>query len=208
MIYILAGNSAKEKTSYIKKLVGKGEVVKLAQAQASKELVKNYAENVSLFGDLPTVIIESGLSLEFSTEELKGLSESKTVFIFNEDKLLKADEKKYIKYATIEHFDEKEVKAKPAINTFAIADAYARRDKVNTWILYREAVDAGLEPEMISGMLFWKLKTMVQSGNRNFSPDELKHNASSIVSLYHEAHRGERDFVIGLEQFILSTLSK
>lgn len=211
MIYILAGNKVKEKTLYVKKLGENRDIIKISQASVSRELLKEYAENVSLFGDSPVIVTENALSegdITFSLDELKSLNESKTIFIFNEDKLLKTDEKKYIKYAIIERFEEKEVKSVPKINIFAIADSYAKRDKVNTWILYREAVEAGLEPEMISGMLFWKIKTMVQNGNKNFSNDELKYNSSAIVSLYHEAHRGEKDFVIGLEQFILSSLSK
>jgi predicted RNA methylase len=40
-----------------------------------------------------------------------------------------------------------------------------------------------------------------------FSKEELKNNSSLIVYLYHKAHRGEFDFYIGIEQFILNSLS-
>ena len=96
----------------------------------------------------------------------------------------------------------------PKINVFGIADAFSNRNKIEAWILYREAVSQGIPPEEISGIIFWKIKTMILSGSKFFSLDELKNNSSELVSLYHNAHRGESDFVIGLEQFILNSLGK
>ena len=96
----------------------------------------------------------------------------------------------------------------PKINIFGIADAYARRDKINTWSLYQNAVQEGISPEEISGILFWKIKMMILDGTKFFKKEELYNISSSLVSIYHEAHRGETDFTIALEQFILSTLSK
>ena len=92
-------------------------------------------------------------------------------------------------------------------NIFGITDAFAKHDKVMTWVLYRRGIEGGVEPEAIAGILFWKIKTMILSGNYLFDKDELKRQSSRIVSIYHKAHRGESDFSIGLEQFILSSLS-
>ena len=73
--------------------------------------------------------------------------------------------------------------------------------------MYREGVESGIEPEAIAGILFWKIKTMILNGSRMFSIDELKNQSSKIVSIYHLAHRGEVDFIVSLEQFILTSLS-
>ena len=120
----------------------------------------------------------------------------------------KRGEKKYKKYATVEKFENKELKKIPPINTFSIADAFAKGNKIEAWTLYRRAIELGVEPEAISGMLFWKIKTMILNGNKVFSIKELQNQSKNIVSLYHNSHKGNCDFVVGLEQFILSSLSK
>jgi len=211
MIYILFGNDTKKINSSLKKLTENKEVIYLSQSVISKELINEYALNISLFGESPVVVVENLLSkneFSFSTKELSSLKDSPTIFILLEDKLLSADEKKYSKYAKTEKFEIKEIKKIPKINTFAIADAYGRGDKIEAWFLYRQAIEAGIEPEAISGILFWKIKTMILNGNRIFSLDNLQKQSKDIVSLYHNSHKGNSDFVIGLEQFILSSLTK
>jgi hypothetical protein len=211
MIYILFGNDTKKINSSLKKLTENKEVIYLSQSIVSKEIINEYALNISLFGESPVVVIENLLSkneFSFSPKELSSLKDSPTIFILLEDKLLSADEKKYNKYGKIEKFEIKEIKKIPKINTFAIADAYGRGDKIESWFLYRQAIEAGIEPEAISGIIFWKIKTMILNGNKIFSLDNLQKQSKDIVSLYHNSHKGNSDFVIGLEQFILSSLSK
>lgn len=211
MIYILSGNDTKKKSAYLKKLYKSDQPIFVPEANATKEMILDYAMERSLFGESMTVVFENILKREdisLSPDELSKLKDSKTVVVFLEEKLLAVDSKKYIKYATIEDFSVRVVKQAPKMNMFSIADAFARRDKINTWILYRDAVTLGTQPEEISGIIFWKIKNMVLNGTKSFSQDELKSQSSELVSLYHKAHRGESDFVIGLEQFILSALSK
>jgi len=211
MIYIISGNDNKKKNTYLKKICGNEIPVFLNKLNISKETFFNYAKSVSLFGELPIVVAEHALkegSVDFSSKELIILKESKTIFIFLEEKLLIGEIKKYEKYAIIENFSVQTSKQIPKINVFNITDNFARKDKIGTWIVYREAVSMGIQPEEISGVIFWKIKTMLLSGNKLFSKDELKQRSSELVSLYHKAHHGELDFVIGLEQFILSSLSK
>lgn len=208
MIYILAGNDTKKKNIYIKTITKNRDVISVPAHEATKELLDIHALGVSMFGESPAIMLENIISsntIILSDQDLKKLQDSQTIFIFNEDKLLVASEKKYKKYAEIMRFEEKIVAKKPVFNTFAIADAFGVRDKVKAWILYREAIEAGIEPEPISGILFWKIKSMILSGKPS---NNLKKQSSALVSLYHRAHRGECDFVIGLEQFILSSLSK
>lgn len=210
MIYILSGNDIKKKNAYLKKLYA-GEFLSFSsQSNITKENLFDYARSISLFGESPAVafdgLIKEGV-ISLSPEELSLLSESATVFVFIEDKLLAVDNKKYKKYATIEDFSSEILKTTPKMNIFGIADAFSKRDKIGTWILYRDAVYLGASPEEISGIIFWKIKTMLLSGTKFFSPDELKNQSSELVSIYHRAHRGESDFTIGLEQFILSSLS-
>lgn len=210
MIYILVGNDFKKKNAYIKKLGG-GEVpVVLSLEEKPKEAILYYSESVNLFGNSPSIIVEDFLKtdLTFKSEEWAMLKESKTPFFFLEDKLTSTEINKLKKYAVIETFETKASVEKLKSNTFNIADSFAKKDKMNTWLLYKEAVSRGSSPEEISGILFWKVKTLLLNGSQVFSKEELKCFSSELVSLYHMAHLGKKDFVIGLEQFILSSLDK
>ncbi len=211
MIYILSGNDTKKKNIYLKKLDKTNSAVLLPDGEIAKEELLNYAFSVNLFGDHQIIVFENILKREnitLTNENLLALKDSETIFIFLEEKLLAPEVKKYKKYATIEDFSAPNIKQTPRINVFGIADAFSRKDKIGAWILYREAVIEGVPPEEISGIIFWKIKTMILSGTKFFGVDELKKKSSELVALYHKAHKGECDFVIGLEQFILSSLSK
>ena len=211
MITFLVGTDTKKKYAYIDAQAKGKERIVLPQDGSAKELLLSYASGVSLFGESPVVLLQSMIGeniFELSKEEWVLLSESHTRFLFSEDTLLKADEKRLMKYGSVERFEHKEVNIKQAFNPFALADYYARRDKMNAWITYTSLIDNGDEPEKICGMLFWKIKTMIQNGTTVFTKEELYHQSSQLVSLYHRAHRGEVDFTLGLEQFIVQTLSK
>lgn len=211
MIYILTGNDTKNKNIYLRKLYKEDQPLFVLDIATTKEVLFDYAHSVSLFGGSPIIVVENMIKdeeVKLTAKDIAILSDSITTFIFLEEKLLAADLKKYNKIATIEDFSKKEIKQTPKMNMFDIADAYARRDKIGAWVLYRNAVLTGVSSEEISGIIFWKIKTMILNGTKFFSADELKKRSSELLSIYHKAHRGEGDFVVGLEQFILGSLSK
>lgn len=208
MIYIFLGNDFSKKNLILKKITKDCDIFRFKNDPDLSNRLLGYASSDGLFGDKRAFIIEDylGDGDSLSGDDLSILEKSNHTFIFLEDKLNVQDEKKYKKYADIQKFETQKIVKKE--DNFAIANAFANKDKIKTWVLYREAVSNGVEPEAISGMLFWKIKNMMINGNRLFSKEELKKQSSSLVSLYHKSHLGEIDFIIGLEQFILSSLSK
>lgn len=210
MIYICTGGDIKKKNSYIKTLAKNQPIISIPFS-FSKEILFDYALNVSLFDEAPVLVVENILSNEeiiLSPSELETLKKSKTMFIFSEDKLSAVLEKKYNKYAEkIEKFESKIIYSKPKENNFAIADAFVRKNKIEAWTLYVKAIESGISPEAILGMFFWKIKTLMISNSQIFTKNELKNFSKELVDLYHRAHRGECDMTIGLEQFILKSLS-
>ena len=211
MIYILSGNDTKKKNAYLKKLYKDNQPIIIPNRDISKEMFFDQAGSVSLFGGLSIFVFENFIeekNVELKDEDILLLKDSPNIFIFKEDKLLAPDLKKYKKYANVEDLSSAVIKQTPKVNVFGVADAFARKDKIQTWILYRDAVSLGVAPEEISGILFWKIKTMILNGTKIFTGDELKERSSELVSLYHKAHGGEVDFTVGLEQFILNSLNK
>lgn len=211
MIYILVGNDTKKKNAYLKKLYKEEQPIFVPEKESTREMLFDYALSRSLFGESSVVVFENILKNEditLSDKDLSVLKKSETTLVFTEEKLLASEVKKYKKFGTIEDFSREAIKQTPKMNIFGIADAFSRKDKIGTWVLYRDAVALGIPPEEISGIIFWKIKSMILTGTKFFSVDELKNQSSQLVDLYHKAHRGDCDFTIGLEQFILSVLGK
>lgn len=110
------------------------------------------------------------------------------------------------------------------IDFFEFSDALGRRDKKGLWVLYQDALAEQVPAEEVHGIFFWQIKSMLlakKSKNaeeanmkpypfqkaceysRKYKDGELENISSKLVSMYHEAHRGNIDFYIALEKFIL-----
>ena len=152
-----------------------------------------------LFSSKYIVLLDRVTENTDAKESLPGLipalQESPNVFIVLEGKLNAELTRAIDKNA--EKSVECELRKEPAkdggFNVFALADAVAKRDSIRAWMLYRQAVESGSEPEQIIGMLFWKAKTV-----------EDKKLARELVTLYHEGHRGRRDLELGIERLVLT----
>lgn len=211
MIYVLVGNDYKNKNAYVSKISEGTLPVVIEDESLSKEEILSHISPVSLFGEDSIIVLDNinKFDIEFSKSEIESLHHSKNTFVFLEDKILAPALNKFKKFAVIENFRLKEdtpnIKAN---NNFVIADNFARRNKFGTWLSFKEAISFGASPEEISGILFWKIKMMIISSSNYFSKEELKVIQSNLVGLYHDSHIGKKDFTIGLEQFILSSLEK
>jgi len=111
------------------------------------------------------------------------------------------------------------------IDFFEFADALGRRDKRGLWVLYQDALAEQVPAEEVHGIFFWQVKSMLlgklcttpeearmkeypfrkaREYARNYKDGELETLLEKLVGMYHEAHRGNVDFYVGLEKFILS----
>ena len=107
---------------------------------------------------------------------------------------------------------------------FEFTDALGRRDKKGLWVLYQDALAEQVPAEEVHGMFFWQAKSMLlarlyttadEAGMkpypfqkarecaRNYKDGELEVILETLVTIYHEAHRGNTDFFVALEKFIL-----
>ncbi len=89
-------------------------------------------------------------------------------------------------------------------NSFLLANAFSGRDRLNLWILYRQALRRGVALEELAGVLFWKAKDMILKRNfSKFSEKELKNFATRISYILPESREWGRDNEEALEQFLL-----
>lgn len=138
-------------------------------------------------------------------DKLKEIKESENIFIILEGKIDKATSTKIEKRAekTVK-FDLSEKTEKKDNNVFALANAFGRRNMKEVWMLYRKAIDEGVAPEALHGMIFWKVKSMVLAGGTSeWDMEELKKIMDELITIYHEARRGRYELETAVEAFIL-----
>ena len=181
----------------------------------------------SLFGGTEAYIIDTpSANSEFETEvteHLAAMAASENVFVVLESALLAAARKKYERHSSaMEEFTASKAER---FNTFAMADALAKKDKKNLWVLLQEARLAGMRPEEITGMLWWQLKAMrlaavtsnaneagmkdypykkAKGSLQNFQEGEIERLSHSLLVLYHRGHQGLSDMDLKLEEWVLS----
>lgn len=144
------------------------------------------------------------------------MHESTNIFVVLEGKLNAELKKAVEKHAdkAVES-DEASVKSgfgakggKGEFNIFALADAVGSRNALKSWTLYRQAIDSGLEPENIIGVLFWKMKSLISAKNAGvYSEKESKDLLMDLVTIYHDGHRGLTDTESALEKRMLDLRS-
>jgi len=189
-------------------------------------LIANALGANSLFGGQECFILDTPSSLsEFEEETMTHLSDmaaSPNTFLVLEGPLLVDARRRYAKHA----LDSREFSSEKAerFNTFAMAEALAKRDKKTLWVLLNQARSAGLRDEEIIGMLWWQLKALrlakitksaVEAGMKDFPYNKAKRALSgfkeseiealshSLLELYHHAHQGTKDMDLALEEWVL-----
>ncbi|HEY0964584.1 MAG TPA: hypothetical protein VGE31_02185 [Candidatus Paceibacterota bacterium] len=188
--------------------------------------VASAAQTASLFGGTEIFIIDTPSDDDTFEAEVIGsvaaLKESQNTFVIMEHALLADVKKKYGKYA--ERMEEFSATKAERFNTFALADALAKRDKKNLWVLLAEAQRTGIRSEELVGILWWQLKTMrlanvtrsaADAGMKDFpynkakralglfKEGEVESLSRSLLALYHHAHQGTRDMDLALEEWVL-----
>ena len=118
-------------------------------------------------------------------------AESPHIFIFEEEKLLKAPTTTLTKAgAKIEI--KKEEKKEWRFDQFGVAAALGARDKKKLWLALMASFRAGEKAEAVGGLLAWKARQM---GDTELS--------RQLTFLYHDSHRGAGDLELLLERFAL-----
>ena len=206
-----------------------GEERVLLEGEVSKELMHEMAATQGLFGGENLFVFDCVFDKKDEQEVLLAhaneLRLSPNFFLVFEPELDRkiADEIKITK-AEVEEFLLRKTDTRPEFNIFSLGDALGKRNKKELWVLYQEAQSHGLSPEEISGTLFWAVKNLALMINakagddagmspfvakksrgfaENYTQEEIKNLSRSLVTIYHEAHRGGEPMDVALERFIL-----
>lgn len=189
----------------------------------SIDILRESVSAQDLFGGISIFVFreleENVYDYVFANTE--SFSQSQNVFIFQVSKVLKK-QKDICEKAGIEIIEVKALKERE-MPSFVLADAFLRKDKKAAFVaLYDEL--ATKPPEEVHGGLWYQMKNMalvfsgateeesglhpfvykkLKSASAKFSKQECDEILKELLEMNHKAHRGELDFEVALERFVL-----
>lgn len=171
-------------------------------------------------------IFESKEIKEEVLDALKEIKESENIFIFLEKELDKKTLEKMGKHAEkVQEYEAAETAKKKEYNPFGISDALLAKDKKRLWMLLMEAKKKGNAAEEIHGIIWWQMKALklasvskdakeadlspyvfgkAKSAVTNFEKGQIDTMLFDLVTMYHDAHRGERELWVEMERWGLA----
>ena len=201
-------------------------IVRVTDEEYCEGMLAAFAEGVSLFGEIQVILLDTPSSDAVFNEAVlmnaEVLAQSQNHFVIIEESLLAPQKKIYTAHA--QKIEECQGDTVAKFNTFALTDAFLKRDKKLLWMLYSQAKEAGVSNEEIAGILFWQIKLLrvvektknsEASGQKpfvynkakralmNFKKGELHTLSRTLVQLYHDGHGGKVDMGNALEQWVL-----
>lgn len=199
------------------------------EGEVNRSFLDEASSSRGIFGETTLFVFDSVFDKkdeqEILAKHVVDLASSANIFLILETTFDKETMKTVIEsVATIEEFAGKKIDKRPDFNIFSLGDALGKRNKKELWVLYQEAVASGFEPEEVCSTLFWAVKNiaLMKSAKpgedaglspyiapkarmfaKNYTQDEIANISRTLVSVYHEAHRGGEPMSIALERFIL-----
>lgn len=231
MIYVFVGTDIAKRSAAALKFLEKasGSIVRFDDSSADPARLHDLIGGSDLFGDRYVVVLDGLLDSSFGEAvmgQLGRLAESTNTFVIIESVIPKARLADLAEVAEeVAEFAAAKKKGE-SFNIFSITDAFGARDKKNTWILYQDALAAGVAPEEVLNIIIWQVKnislaasarsagetglapfvfTKAKSYSRNFKPEELVDMSRTLAALFHEGHLGT-EVGPNLELFLLKTL--
>ena len=215
MIFLFSGEGAERKRlayeKFVKTMPKAAEIFSIGKSDFNPLQIESFYSGPGLFFKTCAVvfsgILESAEAREFILSKLERMGESENYFIFLEGKLGKPVLDAFKKARAELNVFEKEEKGEERFNSFLLANALAQKDKLNLWIYFRQAIEAGVSLEELAGVLFWKAKDMILKRNLGkFKEEELQNFAGKLSYLLPEARRDSRDAEAALEQYLLEAI--
>lgn len=164
-----------------------------------------------LFSEKHLVVLhgtcEKAESRELVFERIDRFALSENIFVIKEGSLHVAHKKRFAQHAhKVEEFARAE-QAKRGFDEHGLVAALKSRNRRAIWEAYLRARRAGETPEALAGLLHWGVKDMLAravSYSKVYQKERLIALSSSLISCYHDAHRGLCDLDVALEHWVLS----
>ena len=232
MLYVYFGNSAltvrRKAIDFLESIRGDGrEIVHIDHRAEVRNMITDSAGGVSLFGTKQIIVLdmlsEDSDSFESMFECLQMMQDSSNDFLIIEGALTAPYKKMCLQCkASVEEVVGETVEK---FNTFALTDAFMRKDRKTLWLLLMEAWKAGVTNEAIIGVLLWQVKILrlvqktksaeeaeqkafvygkAKKALGNFREGELENISRTLLTIYHDGHQGNVDIPLALEEWVLT----
>lgn len=212
MIYLFAGDDTKQKIKNYEKFINKEssglEIFFINRNNFDFSQIESFYSSSGLFFVQCFVVLD-GLCeredcKEFLLANLSKMMDSTNSFVFVEGKLLKPILDSFKKARAEINYLELPKEKKEKFNNFLLANALGDRDKFHLWLYFRQAMDAGVGMEELTGVMFWKVKDMILKKNfSKFKKEELQSIGNKVSYLLPKARKEGRDDEAAFEQFLL-----
>lgn len=189
----------------------------------SIDILRESVASQDLFGNISTFVFREldDEVYNFLFSNIESFSQSQNIFIAQVSKVLKK-QKDICEKIGVEIIEIKVAKERE-MPSFMLADAFLRRDKKGTFVALHDEL-ATKPPEEVHGGLWYQMKNMalilshatevesslhpfvykkIKSASSKFSKKEVDEILKNLLEINHKAHRGELDFEVALEQFVL-----
>ena len=212
MIYLFSGDDAKNKILNYEKFLKASsvdvETFSISRNNFDQMQIESLYSGSSLFSPKSLVVFSNIFEYEetrdFILEKLELMGKSDNIFVFLEGKLNKPILDAFRGARAELNVFELPKEKKEKFDNFLVANAFANKDKLNTWVYFRQAIDVGVGMEELIGVLFWKIKDLLLKKNfSKFSEEQLKNFISKISYLLPEARKKGLDAESAFEQFLL-----
>ena len=187
------------------------------------EALREAVSAQDLFGGISTYVFREldEEVYDFLFSNIETFSQSQNIFIAQVSKVLKKQKDTCAKVG-VEIIEIKSIKERE-MPSFVLADAFLRRDKKAAFAALHDEL-ATKPPEEVHGGLWYQMKNMalifsganevgsglhpfvykkLQSASKLFSKKDCDEILKELLEMNHKAHRGELDFGVALEQFVL-----
>jgi hypothetical protein len=207
MIYAIVGTDTNKREKAYESLTKVGVVSSHIYSEQIATL-EPLIEASSLFGEKIVANLIQVMDVASSRDEvirlLPAMKESSNIFIIDEPFADANRVKRLEKYAE-KVFDAREEKKKD-VDVFTLCNLFAKRDKKGAWIEWMRIRDLD-SPEAIHGALWWKFTTIWQDTRAGrptkFTLEDCENIGGKLMRASIEAHRGEKDLKVVLEEVIL-----
>jgi DNA polymerase III delta subunit len=236
MICLLSGNFEKRKKTFesLLKRFFEYDINQGAEKDFSFNFLLENIDSNNIFGKKSVFVFNSVLenkeNLDFVCKNAKNLEKSENIFIFIESSIKKTDIRPIEKASENIFIFEEPKKEDKKFNIFELTDAFSKRDKKNTWVIYQNALRNGVLEADIVNILIWSIKALILVKNKKGTDSEIKNSGlnpfvfkkslsnsklweekdlkkalQNLVCLYHDSRRSE-DLSNSLELFLIKTL--
>jgi hypothetical protein len=137
-------------------------------------------------------------------EHLDSLAASDNAIVILAPKLTGAKAKKISTKAKLEYRFDLAFLRSPArrFNT-DLVDALGRGERETLWLEINRALYAGDAPEMLHGILHWKVRNLMEKRGQKWTQEKGRTLSLTLIKLLQESRRGGLDLALSLERFAL-----